>query len=30
MHSTTADFTIDTTAIDKDGNNIWKLSNKTK
>ena len=30
MHSTTPDFTIDTTAIDKDGNNIWKLSNKTK
>ena len=30
MHSFTADFTIDTTAIDRDGNNIWKLTDETK
>lgn len=30
MHSFVPDFTIDTTAIDRDGNSIWKLTDKTK
>jgi hypothetical protein len=30
MHSFTTDFTIDTTAVDRDGHSIWKLTDETK